>query len=108
MQGGATLTGCSRATGSLRNETTCCRYCTKGKPCGDSCIAEMRRATRGKAEPAQGRSRASVSFRIVTEQYLDFFLPRELCVLVFSTAPSTRSRCYAGQDVDSYMLAPLA
>ncbi len=34
----------ARASGG---KTTCCKRCTKGKPCGDSCIAVYKRCTRG-------------------------------------------------------------
>jgi len=34
-------TGCSEyATGTGGNGSTCCRVCTTGKACGDSCIAQ--------------------------------------------------------------------
>ena len=37
INGGA-LTGCETAARSDNPKKECCRYCSKGKPCGDPCI----------------------------------------------------------------------
>lgn len=35
----APLIGCETTTGPNDPPRTCCRVCTTGKPCGDTCIA---------------------------------------------------------------------
>lgn len=34
--------------------TQCCKRCSKGKPCGDSCIAKNKTCTKGKGCTCQG------------------------------------------------------
>ena len=44
---GAALIGCEEAAPLKSDTRECCRYCTKGKACGDSCISRQYQCHKG-------------------------------------------------------------